>query len=92
MRCARRRARQAEQLVEVVDPDVVFERDGWRCHLCGRRIDRRLSGRAAMGPTIDHLVPLAAGGEHSYRNVAAAHRRCNSAKGTRGAAQLALIG
>jgi 5-methylcytosine-specific restriction endonuclease McrA len=92
LRCARRRARQAAQLVEAVDPDVVFARDGWRCHLCRRPIDRRLSGHDPMGPTIDHLVPLSAGGEHSYANVAAAHRRCNTRRGTRGAAQLALIG
>ena len=41
---------------------------------------------------IDHLIPLAAGGEHSYLNVAAAHRACNCARGAHGAAQLALIG
>ena len=93
-RCARRRARLAEQIVETVDPDVVFDRDRWRCHLCGKRIDRTLSGRHRLGPTLDHLIPLAAGGEHSYANVAAAHRACNSGRVSRrnDAVQLALVG
>lgn len=92
LRCARRRAATAAQLLEVVDPDVVLERDGWRCHLCGGKIRRRLSGLHRLGPTIDHLVPLSQGGEHSYANVAAAHRACNSARGTGGSVQLALVG
>lgn len=91
-RCARRRARKLAAIVEMVDPDVVLERDGWHCHICGRKIDRRLSGRDRMGPTIDHLVPLRDGGEHSYANVAAAHRSCNSRRGVSGAVQLALVG
>lgn len=91
-RCARRRGALALAIVEIVDPDVVLERDGWRCHVCGKRIDRTLSGRAAMGPTIDHLVPISEGGEHSYANVRAAHRRCNSRRGVGGAVQLALVG
>jgi 5-methylcytosine-specific restriction endonuclease McrA len=92
MRCANRRARFVAALVEVVDPDVVFERDGWRCHLCGEGIDPTLSGRDRMGPTLDHVIPLAEGGEHSYANVAAAHRSCNSRKGASLAPSLALAG
>lgn len=81
IRCAKRRARFVAAIVEVVEPDLVFERDGWLCHLCGEGIDRTLSGLDRMGPTVDHLIPLAEGGEHSYANVAAAHRSCNSRKG-----------
>jgi len=92
LRCARRRARIALSIVDVVDPDVVYERDGWTCHVCHRKVDKRLSGQAKMGPTLDHLVPLAAGGEHSYANVALAHRSCNSKRWVTGPAQLALIG
>jgi hypothetical protein len=92
MRCATRRARFVAALVEVVDPDVVFERDGWLCHLCSEAIDPTLSGRDRMGPTLDHVIPLAEGGEHSYANVAAAHRSCNSRKGASLAPSLALAG
>jgi 5-methylcytosine-specific restriction endonuclease McrA len=92
-RCARRRARLAAAVVEVVEPDVVYERDGWRCHVCRGPVDRTLSGRHRLGPTLDHLVPLALGGEHSYANTALAHRACNSSKGVRGGnTQLALVG
>lgn len=92
IRCAKRRARQEAVVVEVVEPLRVFERDGWRCHVRRGRIDRRLSGRHRMGPTIDHLVPISQGGEHSYANVAAAHRACNSSRGIGGTVQLALVG
>lgn len=93
LRCARRRGLLAAAFVEYVDPDVLFARDGWRCHICRRRVDRRLSGNHRMGATVDHLVPLADGGAHSYANTALAHRACNSSKGARaGNAQLALIG
>jgi 5-methylcytosine-specific restriction endonuclease McrA len=74
----RRRALIRENFVESVNRMVVFERDGWICHWCGKPVDPALSGRASMGPTIDHLVPLTEGGEHSYANVALAHHCCNS--------------
>lgn len=67
----------------------VLARDAHRCRL---QIDRALSGRDAMGPTLDHLVPISQGGEHSYANVRAAHRRCNSRRGIGGVVQLALVG
>lgn len=92
MKSARRRAKMRGCSVEKVEPLVVFERDGWRCHICRKSVDRRLSGRDRMGPTLDHLIPLSAGGEHSYANTALAHRSCNSSRGARGAVQLALIG
>lgn len=90
-RCAQRRARVTAAIIEVVEPLAVFERDGWTCHLCGEAIDPELSGRARMGATVDHLIPLARGGEHSYANVAAAHRSCNSRKGA-AVTSLALAG
>lgn len=31
--------------------------------------------------TMDHLVPLSKGGDHSWENVALAHRSCNSKRG-----------
>lgn len=89
--CARRNSKRTARLkgkaqkrtarVEAVNPTRVFERDGWRCHLCGG-----LTRKAARGtyhpkaPELDHIVPLAKGGEHSYRNTACAHRKCNAAK------------
>lgn len=82
-RSARRRRRFAAAFVEPVERSVVFERDGWTCHLCGGAIDPALSGRHRWGATLDHLVPLSEGGRHEYANVKAAHLRCNSSRGAR---------
>lgn len=61
-------------LVENVNREIVVERDGWRCAICGKRVTRKTW-------SLDHVVPLSAGGAHSYHNVALAHRSCNSARG-----------
>lgn len=88
----RRRALKSGAFVEDVDRLVVLERDGWKCHLCGEQIPRDVEWPDLMYPTIDHVVPLAEGGEHSYANVAAAHWSCNAAKSNRGGGeQLALM-
>lgn len=70
----------------------IFERDGWRCHLCGRRVRRDVSTHHPLAPTIDHLVPLSRGGPDAPYNVACAHRRCNTLKNATGESQLLLIG
>lgn len=69
----------------------VAERDGWRCHLCGKKVPDRPSAVNPLDPTIDHLIPLSAGGEHVPENVALAHRRCNSIRQHTGPAQLRLV-
>ena len=38
----RRRAAVHGATAERIDPREIFERDGWRCHLCRKPIDRRL--------------------------------------------------
>jgi 5-methylcytosine-specific restriction endonuclease McrA len=51
---------------------AVFARDDWRCQYCG-----------AAAENLDHVVPRSRGGEHSWENVVAACRRCNSRKENR---------
>ena len=78
-----------------ISPDVVrsvWLRDGARCHLCRKSVDLTLSGTLPEGPTIDHLVPISAGGTREPENLALAHRVCNVRRGNRGAAQLRLVG
>jgi len=48
---------------------AVFARDGHRCQYCG-----------ASAENIDHVVPRSRGGSHSWDNVVAACRPCNTAK------------
>jgi 5-methylcytosine-specific restriction endonuclease McrA len=46
-----------------------------------------------MSPTLDHVVPLVAGGLHDPANVRLAHLTCNSRKGAKAAnEQLLLFG
>lgn len=77
-----RRARLAAVPREPVRAAVVFERDGWTCQRCGVATPREKRGtRDDDAPELDHRVPLAAGGHHTYANVRCLCRRCNSIKG-----------
>lgn len=89
----RRRARTKERLIETVIPQKVFERDGWRCQECRRPTPKKLRGTIAPNaPELDHIVPLAAGGEHSYRNTRCLCRACNAAKSDGPGGQMLLFG
>lgn len=87
-----RRARVRDAERERFDPVEVLERDRWRCHICGVTTPKRLRGTFDdRAPELDHIVPLAAGGEHSRRNTACACRKCNLAKGDHPLGQLRLV-
>jgi 5-methylcytosine-specific restriction endonuclease McrA len=79
---AKRRAVERGLDAERIDPIKVFERDGWRCYLCGIDTPRNLRGTCdPAAPELEHVIPLAAGGQHTWANVRCACRRCNSRKG-----------
>lgn len=76
---------------KLIDKDITLEslykRDSGVCYLCGGKcnLDDYIakSGTIICGdwyPSIDHVVPVAHGGEHSWKNVKLAHRRCNYLK------------
>ncbi len=69
-----RRARMKAQFKEPVDRRVVYERGAGVCGICRNPV-------AADAFAVDHIIPIAAGGEHSYANTQPAHPRCNSKKG-----------
>lgn len=48
---------------------AVFARDGHRCQYCG-----------AAAENLDHVIPRSRGGAHTWENVVAACRPCNSRK------------
>lgn len=56
----------------------IFERDGWVCGICGMRIDPSLRWPDQRSASVDHIVPVAKGGEDTRENVRAAHLGCNT--------------
>lgn len=68
---------------ERIKPRDVFERDGWRCGLCGRMCNRRATVPNPMAATLDHVVPLSKGGSHTMDNVQCACFACNTRKSDR---------
>lgn len=88
---AKRRAVTRGRSAQSIDPVRVFDRDGWRCHLCGVKTPRELRGTCdPRAPELDHIVTLADGGAHTWGNVACACRCCNGAKSARSLGQLGL--
>lgn len=71
---ANRRARKRAAFVEEVDRERVHARDNGRCYLCNRKV-------LLDDMHLDHVIPLAKGGEHSYKNCRCACERCNLSKG-----------
>lgn len=63
-------------LYELVQPQEIFERDRWRCQLCGRRV-------SSSEAQLDHIIPVALGGAHVRANLQLACGPCNSRKGAR---------
>jgi hypothetical protein len=51
----------------------IFERDGWRCLRCG----------SAQDLEIDHIFPVALGGDNAESNLQTLCKSCNSSKGAR---------
>jgi len=61
----------------------LYERDGGICQICGKPCDWDDLTYGNCGPTypsIDHIVPFANGGEHTWENVQLAHMLCNALK------------
>lgn len=85
----RRDAAKRGVFVEEVWRPVVYERDGFICQICHRPVKMAAKVPHPKAPTLDHIIPLAAGGTHEYANVQLAHFACNVRKGI-GGGQLAL--
>jgi len=92
-RKTKRRAEKAGVFYEPVNPLKVFKRDGWRCQLCGKKLKPKHRGTYRDdAPELDHIIPWAQGGEHSYRNTQCSCRKCNAEKGAQIIGQLRLFG
>lgn len=71
---SRHRAHKMNAFVEDVTVERLLEMSGGACGIC-------LAIIAPGEESVDHIIPLSRGGEHSYRNTQAAHLLCNLRKG-----------
>lgn len=86
-----RRAREYDNgQTDSINPTEVYERDGWRCGICGCKVKRSLKYPHPMSASLDHIVPLSKGGTHTLQNVQCAHLVCNTKKSNVGGGQLRL--
>jgi len=88
----RRRLRVATTWDGVTDAEI-FDRDRWKCGICGKRIGKSFKAPHPRSKSIDHVIPLSEGGDDTAANKRAAHLGCNIQRSNRGGnEQLALIG
>lgn len=77
---ARRQAKKRNAFIENVSTKKLAKMQNWDCHLCGGKISKTAKWPHPDSLSLDHLIPLSLGGEHSYYNCVAAHLRCNFLK------------
>lgn len=83
----RRNQRHAKRLARLrVDVAATYGTD---CHICGDPVDLDAPPNQLDSPTLDHVVPRAAGGTDDLDNLRLAHLYCNSVKGARPLASVA---
>jgi len=78
----RHRARKRAVAYERIDDQLVFEQAGYRCAICGRKTRPGYNQYHPLYPNLDHIIPLARGGPHTWANVQCLCRRCNVRKHT----------
>lgn len=89
---ARRRAIERGVYAERINPMYVFERDKWVCHICKKKTNKFFRGTdKSKAPELDHIISLADGGTHTYKNVACSCRKCNGLKGRNSYGQLFIF-
>lgn len=73
-----RRARKTGAEVERFGRREIYERDGWRCGICGLPVNpaRRYPDQSCA--SLDHIIPLSKGGAHTKTNCRLAHLGCNT--------------
>lgn len=92
-RASRRRHLTVATTWDGIPDEQIFERDRWRCGICGKRIGKSFKYPHPRSKSIDHIVPLSEGGDDTAANKRAAHLRCNIGRSNRGGGeQLAMFG
>lgn len=66
--------------VESVSYDTVYQRDKGICYLCGGLCSYEYNNKDVYSGTLDHVIPMYFGGDHTYNNIRLAHLTCNAKK------------
>lgn len=81
------RAKQNGKIDYTITLDKLIKRDNNVCYICNRECnlnDYTYDGNTFIAgnyyPSIDHVIPIAKGGTHEWKNIRLAHRICNSLK------------
>lgn len=82
-----KRLTRAKVIEQNITLEKLFKRDKGICLICGTECDWNDCCRSndifiayGLYPSIDHIVPLAKGGNHTWDNVQLAHHYCNTLK------------
>jgi 5-methylcytosine-specific restriction endonuclease McrA len=70
----------------------IFNRDRWRCGLCGGKVPKKAKAPDPLAASIDHILPISRGGSDTRANVQCAHLACNIDRKNRGGSQMVLFG
>lgn len=77
----RSRARDAgAHTIEDFTSVEIFNRDNWTCYICADPVNKAPNCFDPRSATVDHVIPLSKGGQHTRDNVKCACLRCNSSK------------
>ena len=57
---------------------AIYEAAGWCCAICGEQVSKPTRTYDDWGPTLDHIIPRAAGGTDEPSNLRLTHSWCNS--------------
>lgn len=79
----KRRAAGYGAAVGDLDTTELWERSGGMCAICYAPLTLSLKWPNPLSPSIDHIVALANGGEHTQSNCQWVHLVCNMRKGNR---------
>lgn len=88
----RRRALKRGVSTEPYTIAEIAARDRYRCGFCRKQVAMTKIVPHPKSPVIDHIIPLADGGDDTRANVQLAHFICNSLAGATGIKQAALFG
>ena len=79
----RRKRIKDHAVVERISRRRIFDRDKWLCGICDESVDATLGAPDPLSASLDHIVPVSRGGNHTVDNVRLAHLGCNIKRGNR---------